>query len=138
MSIYATFLEELVKRYPETALARLSIERESELRMKYPAIPEHYLEFLREVGVGGVGDNFAIYSAPVEPEEIFGKEIGDAKLKGYLFVGDDFWGGMVGFDTSKEPWEFVTIDHGDVLPNDQNSPKTYLNFLQAYLLAPNA
>lgn len=138
MSIYATFLAELIERYPETTLARISIERESALRMKYPGIPEHYLEFLREVGVGGVGDNFAIYSAPVEPEEVFGKEIADAKLKDYLFVGDDLWGGIVGFDTSKEPWEFVTFDHDEVFPNDKNSPNTYLNFLQAYLLAPNA
>jgi hypothetical protein len=133
MSDYTNFREQLANCYPAINLDRLSLKDELSMREKFPNIPEHYLEFLKEVGVGNIGDDFAIYSEPVKPEEIFDNEIVDAKLKKYLFIGDDLWGGMVGFDTSATPWELVIFDHDNSFPNHQNSPRTYLRFLEGYL-----
>jgi hypothetical protein len=138
MNSYTSFREQLINRYLAINLDRLSLEGELSMRERYPNIPEHYIEFLKEVGVGCLGDDFAVYSEPVKPEEIFDNVIADAKLKKYLFIGDDFAGGMIGFDTSATPWELVTFDYDNVFPNHQNSPRTYLHFLERYLFSPIA
>jgi hypothetical protein len=51
-----------------------------------------------------------IYSGPVEPGEIFDPQTADA-LDGLLFLGDDFAGWVVGFDT-RRGWRLVGVDHG--------------------------
>ena len=83
--------------------ARLQPATEAELaaiRQQFPGIPEHYLAFLRCIGWGAVGDNFMIYSGPVEPEEIFDAATAE-KLADLVLVGDNFSGGVLGFDQNQ-------------------------------------
>jgi hypothetical protein len=78
------------------------------IREQYPGVPEHYLAFLRHVGYGSLGDNFMVYSGPVEPDEIFDAST-VAELTGIVLIGDNFAGDVIGFDT-RDGWRLVRSD----------------------------
>jgi hypothetical protein len=82
----------------------------AKLCAQFPDVPEHYLDFLRHVGSGSLGDNFMIYSGPVGPEDIFDDETA-AGLVGIVFFGDNFAGDIIGFDTLGG-WRLVGRDTG--------------------------
>jgi hypothetical protein len=97
--------------FPRSRIEPATEEQLAALRRDYPEVPAHYLEFLRRVGWGSLGDgNFMIYSGLVEPADIFGA-VTAAELSGVLLLGDDFGGWVVGFDT-RAGWRLVGIDHG--------------------------
>jgi hypothetical protein len=84
------------------------------IRRQHPEVPEHYLEFLREVGYGSLGGMFMIYSGPVAADELFDPQTA-AGLEGILFFGDNFAGWVVGFDTHRD-WRLVGVDNGYLEP----------------------
>ena len=64
------------------------------IRSRYHWLPDDYLEFLRDVGAGEIGDSsFMIYDSPVPGESIFG----NTAVPGVLAVGDDFQGYVFGY-----------------------------------------
>lgn len=94
----------------ESHLSKLtpaSEETVAEIKARCPGIPQDYLDFLREVGSGEVGESdFMIYEGPVAPEDVFGRDDGLSHL---LLLGDDFQGYCVAFDPTRE-WVVVEID----------------------------
>ncbi len=93
-----SYLSKLSPATPETI---------AQLEAKYPGIPQDYLDFLRQVGSGEIGDSdFMIYGGPVAPEDVFGP---DERLSHLLLLGDDLQGYCVAFDPTHN-WAVVEID----------------------------
>jgi len=94
-----------------TSTSRLTRLNESEvisIRKEYPHVPEDYLEYLREVGWGMIGDGYMVYSGPIGADEIY-DQVSANHLKGILFFGDDLQGHCAGFNTSTN-WTLVEVD----------------------------
>ena len=112
MAMPASFVELLDSIKQVFPLSRYEILQESEIakiRNKYPGVPEHYLDFLRYIGFGRLGEmNFMLFSGPVEPDEIFDKETA-SNLEGLLFIGDDFAGWELGFNLL-DGWRLIGVD----------------------------
>lgn len=73
-----------------------------------PNVPAEYIDFLREIGFGDVGDGYyMIYSGLIAPESIF-DEATAKELEGIMFFGDDFNGYCGGFLTN-ENWKLVEV-----------------------------
>lgn len=86
------------------------------IRAQHPAIAEDYLTFLRDVGFGGIGRDasiplYMIYSGPIEPSWVYGREE-SAMDERYLLLGDDFCGNSAAFD--RVSGVVVEIDHEDL------------------------
>jgi len=95
--------------FPGSLIKPATEEQLDTIRHAQPAAPTHYLDFLRRVGWGSLGNgNFMIYSGLCKPTDIF-DEVTAAELAGVLFLGDNFGGWMVGFDTSTG-WRLVSVD----------------------------
>lgn len=76
---------------------------------EYPNAPLDYIDFLREVGYGDIGDGYyMIYSGLITPENIF-DELTAKQLDGVLFFGDDFNGYCGGFLTTNG-WKLIEDD----------------------------
>ncbi len=104
-----TRLHDAIRRFfPTARLTPLGEAELSAIRSEFPQVPDHYLNFLRHVGWGSLGDNFMLYSGLVEANEIFDSRT-SADLAGILFLGDDFAGWMLGFDT-RNCWRLVGVD----------------------------
>ena len=70
------------------------------MRMEYPQIPEDYLDYLRQIGWGALGDNsYMIYSGLLSADEIYDSDASKT-LSQVLFFGDDLQGYCAGFDVS--------------------------------------
>jgi hypothetical protein len=97
--------------FPGSGIEPASEEQLAAIRREYPDAPVHYTEFLRQIGWGSLGSgNFMIYSGLVGSADIF-DEATAAELAGVVFLGDDFGGWVVGFDTRGE-WRLVGVDNG--------------------------
>ena len=94
--------------FPGSRTEPATEEQLAAIRRSYPDVPGHYLEFLRRVGWGSLGGSLMLYSGLCEPGEIF-DEGSAAELPGLLFLGDNFGGWMVGFDT-RAGWPLVEVD----------------------------
>jgi hypothetical protein len=91
---------------PESDLQPVPEDKLTELRRQYPDLPDHYTEFLRQVGWGSLWSmSFMLYSGPVRPDEILGP-VSPARLSQVLFIGDDFAGWMLGLDGANG-WRLV-------------------------------
>ena len=67
------------------------------IRSRYPWLPDEYLEFLRDVGAGEIGESsLMVYDSPVPAETIFGHDT----IPGVLAIGDDFQGYVFGYSPS--------------------------------------
>lgn len=72
-------------------------------------IPQDYIEFLRDIGYGDIGDGYyMIYSGLIKSDDIFDEETAE-ELKDILFFGDDFNGYCTGFLTTKN-WKLVEVN----------------------------
>ncbi len=101
--------------YPTSRLRPVGPADLAAIRAKYPGVPEHFLEFLRQVGAGGLGDgNFMIYGGLTEPSEVFDPETA-GRLEGIVFFGDDLSGWLAGFDT-RNGWRLVGVDSASPRP----------------------
>lgn len=97
--------------FPGSRIELATEEQLAAVRRDYPDAPAHYTEFLRWVGWGSLGGgNFMLYSGLVGPADIF-DEATATKLAGVAFLGDDFGGWVVGFDT-RAGWRLVRVDNG--------------------------
>lgn len=91
-------------------------------------IPQDYLDFLKEVGYGSVGDGyFMLYGGLIEAEELYDIE-GNPVLRKVLLLGDNFSGDAVGFLTT-DHWSIVEVWHEDlsIVPRDE---KTFTEFVR--------
>jgi hypothetical protein len=80
---------------------KLSSEEVDEIKHMFPAIPEEYFDFMRDIGWGNFSNNLMLYSAPVTPDEIYGDDYPDV-ISRILIFGDDFNGRCFGWDTSNK------------------------------------
>ena len=78
------------------ALTPVSPQELTELRERYPQVPDQFIEFLANVGFGEIGDcRYMIYNGVAEPYMVYGETEGLERL---LLFGDDFSGWNAGFD----------------------------------------
>ena len=111
MDDFEVLAESIRQVFPGSGLELATEQELAVIRREHPDVPADYLEFLRRVGWGSLaGNNFMIYSGLVEPSAIF-DEATAAELAGLLFLGDDFSGCVVGFDT-RAGWRLVGVDNG--------------------------
>jgi hypothetical protein len=104
-----------------------SDEEISELLVRYPALPEDYCKFLREVGFGNLG-TLVIYDAPMRSTEVYPVEV---PLEGIVLFGDDMQGYCYGFDLM-EGGRVVEIDpRGEI---DRTVQANFLDFIKAFLI----
>ncbi len=78
-------------------------------------------------GGGSLGDNFMLYSGLVDPDEIFDAETA-AGLAGIVFLGDNFAGEIVGFDT-RDGWQLVAFDNSVSADPDPQEARTLAEFI---------
>jgi hypothetical protein len=103
------------RAFPDSEFGPVPEAELAAIRWRNPGVPDHYFEFLRQVGAGRLGNrDFMIYSGLCEPDEVFDAETA-ASLAGVLFFGDDYSGWMVGFDTRND-WQLVGVDSTSPLP----------------------
>jgi hypothetical protein len=93
--------------FPACRLEPVPEPKLAAIRRQHPGVPEHYLEFLRQVGWGSLGGAFMVYGGLVEPYEIFAPPAAD--LEGLVFFGDNLAGTVAGFDT-RRGWRLVGVD----------------------------
>lgn len=80
-----------------------------DLLIEHIDIPYDFINFLREIGAGTIGDMYySIYSSLIVPEDIYDPLI-SKNLEGILFFGDDFTGYSTGFSTLSS-WKIVEVD----------------------------
>lgn len=103
MGQFDSVLEQLENPSMLTKLSEVQVE---ELRIRYPLIESKYIEFLKEVGYGDLGD-IQIYNQPTSGDSIYNKEID--RLKHVLIFGDDMQGYCFGFDSLNQ-FRVVEID----------------------------
>lgn len=97
--------------FPNSRIEPATEEQLAATQRDYPDAPAHYTEFLRRVGWGSLGGgNFMIYSGLVGAAELY-DEVTAAELADVVFLGDDFGGWVVGFDT-RTGWRLVGVDNG--------------------------
>lgn len=71
------------------------------LAKKYPQIPADYVDYLREVGWGPIGNStYVIYQTLMNADAIYDPEPAK-ELSHILFFGDNFSGTCGGFDTRR-------------------------------------
>ena len=78
----------------------------------YPHLPGDYIQYMSNVGYGGTENGRMIYSAPVSPTEIYGREL---ECAGLVILGDDFAGNCFAYD-------FVGQRYGEVSPDGEWQP----------------
>ena len=108
--------------FPTSRLAPMSDSELAELQRKHPQVPAHYLQFLKNVGWGNVGDmGFMFYQGPMEPSEIYDAETAK-DLKGILFIGDNFGGWVLGVN---ERGNLVSFDGSSAGPEPEEEGTVY-------------
>ncbi len=83
-------------------LSKLTVvapSRVDAIRSRYPWLPDEYLEFLRDIGAGEIGESsLMLYESPVPAKTIFGHDA----IPGVLAIGDDFQGYVYGYSPSAD------------------------------------
>ena len=124
--VFARVRDTIMRVFPQARLVPVGEEEVAAIRSQFPDAPEHYLEFLRQVGYGSLGDNFMLYSGLCAPDDIFDTETA-TDLAGVVFLGDNFAGWMVGFDT-RNGWQLVGVDSSSLTPEPEPA-KTVADFV---------
>jgi hypothetical protein len=92
-------------------------------------LPSSYVSLLREVGWGAICEcTFQIYSGPVEASDIFDQETAKL-LSDYLFIGDDFAGGMIAYHVTSDPWRLTSFEYSRFAVFDDRGQKDLAEFL---------
>lgn len=99
----------ILEEFPDSRLTPVPAEELERLQAMWPEAPADYIEFLRSVGAGTIGNGrFMVYSGLVEPDSIYDAETaGD--LDGVILIGDDFAGYCLGYDVKKR-WRLGEVD----------------------------
>jgi hypothetical protein len=63
----------------------LSAEQIEQILEECPSLPKDYLAYMAEVGWGEAASGCFIFSAPIDPEEIYGRAVGEE----VVLLGDD-------------------------------------------------
>lgn len=115
-------LIEITSKIFDSTLSPITTTKAEALKVKFPALPESYLNLLTKLGAGTTTDmGFIIYESPIEAEDIF-DPITASELRNYLFLGDDFSGWMIAYDTMETPWKLCEFNHQDLIPNNNPYP----------------
>jgi hypothetical protein len=116
-----TQLNEFIRRvFPKSRFEQATEQQLEGIRLKFPDVPLHYLEFIRRVGWGSLGDsNFMIYNGLCKPDDFFDERTA-GELPGILFFGDNFGGWMAGFDT-RDGWRLVGVDSASPEPYPEDA-----------------
>jgi hypothetical protein len=90
-----------------SSLRPCDAETVGKIRRSQPGVPTDYIEFLRIIGAGQIGDGqYTVYTGLVKPRDIF-RDV-PAAIPNILLFGDDMQGFCAGFDPVT--WKVVEID----------------------------
>ncbi len=107
--------------FPETDLTPLSDAELARICDEYPAAPQHYVDSLRFLGWGDIGDGcLTVFSGLVTPEDVF-DPVRAAGLAGVVFWGSDWGGVMFGFACASG-WALVEVGNLDDRPVPRHEP----------------
>jgi hypothetical protein len=123
----------LLANYPESRLELLTEEKKSTLVARHPELPADYIQFLREVGWGTIGNGrYSVYSAPVEPSFVF-DPVTVESLDNLVLIGDDFAGGQEAFRFEKKGVVFGSVD--SLGGRFEPASETFTEFIQRWFVA---
>jgi len=114
--------------YDSAKLVKLTRADTEQIGVAYPQLPEDYFLFLEEVGSGDLG-NLVVYSKPMEPAEVYGRERAE-HLDSIVLFGDDMQGFCFGFDL-KDNGRVVEISPAAEV--DRTIDPFFANFLREFL-----
>ncbi|SFE22402.1 hypothetical protein [Paracidovorax konjaci] len=110
---HAELRQYLLAHYPESRLELLTEDERGTLVARHPELPADYIQFLREVGWGTIGDGrYSVYRAPVEPSFVFDPVTAES-LGNVVLIGDDFAGGQEAFRFERKSVAFGSVDSLD-------------------------
>lgn len=122
----------LLANYPKSRLELLTEEKRGTLVARHPELPSDYIQFLREVGWGTIGDGrYSVYSAPVEPSFVFDPVTAES-LDSVVLVGDDFAGGQEAFRFEMNGVVFGSVDSLD--GRFEPASETFSEFIQRWFV----
>lgn len=121
-------LIEIISQIVGSTLIPITATKAAALKNEFPELPESYFNLLTYVGTGTIGAmGFRIYEGPIEAEDIF-DPITANELRKYLFLGDDYFGWSIAYDTKETPWKLCLFDHQYLIENSNPYPDI-ANFL---------
>src|SRR3712207_6255586 len=88
----------LQQRFPESRLTPWTAAELAALKLRFPEVPTHLVNFFEVIGSGTIGPSRYRISELDSPDGIFDDETA-AALDGIVLIGDDFAGGMDAYDT---------------------------------------
>jgi hypothetical protein len=98
-----------------------------ELENEFPGIPRDYLNFLKAIGYGNLGD-IQLYEGPVPPSSIYGQKSVD-NLDSLVVFGDDFQGYCFAFDKN-DCYRIVELSpRGEI---DKTVERSFIKLLEGY------
>ena len=110
-----------------SSLKKLDSKECQELKNHFFGIPEDYLNFMKSVGYGNLGD-IQLYEGPVPSSSVYGENPVD-NLDRLVIFGDDFQGYCFAFDIS-DSYRVVEISpKGEV---DKTVESNFLKLLEGY------
>lgn len=126
---WAQLQESLREAFPTSRLSPMPSGELLELRQRYPHLPDHYIEFLKNIGWGSIGESsFMFYEGPVEPAEIYDARTA-SELAGILFIGDNFGGWCLGLERNGK---LVSFDGLSPAPEEERE-QTVHGFLAGWI-----
>lgn len=111
MARYERFLDEIRSKDLLKYFKPLDEAALAEFRQTYPAMPDFYLEFLRDVGefeINGSSSRCCIYTEILTPEQLTFTDQHNEMFDGTLFFADSY-DGLYGFET-KDNWKIIRTD----------------------------
>jgi hypothetical protein len=106
-------------------LTKVSPGEIAKLSLEFPNIPHEYFEYLRHIGWGECASGRMIYSGPVSPKEVYGKEFNQGHI---ILLGDDFQGYCFGYNIEDSTY-------GELDPLGNWEPWSSIDGLRSYVEA---
>ncbi|MCO6454945.1 MAG: hypothetical protein J5I93_06565 [Pirellulaceae bacterium] len=109
-----------------TSLVTLSDADVARLRNNYSWIDSDYLDFLREVGYGNLGE-LQLYNQPTPATSVY--SVNGERLQSVLLFGDDMQGHCFGFDAENDYRVVEVTPRGEL---DLGVEATFIGLMTAY------
>ena len=110
-----------------SSLKQLGDEECQKLEKDFPGIPPDYLNFMKTVGYGNLGD-MQLYEGPVPSSSIYGDNPVD-NLDSLVVFGDDFQGYCFAFDRDDSFRVVELSPKGEI---DKTVESSFLKLLEGY------
>ncbi|MCH1918303.1 hypothetical protein L9G15_02530 [Shewanella sp. A3A] len=126
MNAIQTLRDKVTAEPTDSNLTKATDDQLAKHLSDFPDLPAEYLSLLKELGYGSYGQmGFVIYGGPLSPDEIFDSATA-TELEGCILVGDDYSGGMIGYQNTDNGYVFKQFDHHEIIDVE---PTNLIDFL---------